>query len=286
MNIKCFLDFEMNTTKYANRDPDESAFIQIAYVFTDECYKVLKTNSIFVKPWNNGCQLSDHMKNLTAITQEDIDNGLTLYEAINKLCDDILEYGEHKFDFFTFGNYDRYAYDMNMKQYRKYATENNLQQYRSIIDWFIDIQANMKKILCWRRDVPLKTLCDVAGIDKDDHHDALSDAMALMLVSKYFDLEECTHVLNNRYGKMKMWTGLKPKQHEIELQRGTPSKYLYEDVAKYLTTTDSDEITQAYKDIMLVRMTEMMEAKEQKRREKKEKYRRQARAYKNLTTKK
>ena len=42
--------------------------------------------------------------------------------------------------------------------------------------------------------------------------------MSLIKVSEYFDLEECTIILKKSNGGFKMYSGLKPNQHEIELQ--------------------------------------------------------------------
>lgn len=109
MNLKTFekllrveskfllFDLESNTDWIMNIQ--EMRIIQIWYIIFDNNFNILDKGSIFV---NQNVELTSFIKNLTLITQDQVDNWLSFKDAMSEFQNKVLTCN----NYLSFGNYD------------------------------------------------------------------------------------------------------------------------------------------------------------------------------------
>lgn len=117
--------------------------ISVGFVVCDDKYKIKNTYSSFVRPTRNK-SISDYCKNLTGITQDDVDHGKKCNDAfrgILRLC------SRYSVDYiFTFGNIDKYSIVISAQNNRKKEKAGALY---SISEKILDIRPTiLKEIGC------------------------------------------------------------------------------------------------------------------------------------------
>lgn len=98
---------------------NENEIIEIGAVIVDDDFQVVSSIGIFVKPVFNP-ELSDFCKELTTITQNDVDNAEKLPFAWSKLVDFVKETADKEMSdlvFCSWGHYDRHQLKRDFKRH-------------------------------------------------------------------------------------------------------------------------------------------------------------------------
>jgi len=103
-NIYCVIDLEATCWERddVNKQPHE--IIEIGAVLLDENFNYIKEYSQFVKPQDNPI-LSEYCKDLTTITQKDVDNAPPIFEVIPQFAEWLAPY--ENVIFCSWGNFDK-----------------------------------------------------------------------------------------------------------------------------------------------------------------------------------
>lgn len=147
-----------------NQCPNE--IIQIGAVKLDRYMKIVDTLKIYVKPAVYEI-LNPRIVEITGITEQDLENGISFPEAIDRLADfsgdDSIICSWAK---------DDVAELIRNSKYHGYVNLNWLKQY-------LDIQEYCTKVLAEKHSLSLKNALDKlrVKVEESELHDALNDAM-------------------------------------------------------------------------------------------------------------
>lgn len=174
---KLILDFEMCQPVKIDNDTLIREIIEIGAVLLDDNNKIVSEYSRYVKPVY--CKLTPFIEKLTGITQANLDNGISITEAIKELNELTDNFKECTFS--TWSNSD-----LNELQIEAKVKGIDI---KNIEDAFEDIQLIFCEKLNYERQVGLKVATEMMGMDFDGHeHSALADAKNTARV--YFKLKD------------------------------------------------------------------------------------------------
>lgn len=154
---------DLEATCLRERRPDFiSEIIEIGAVKIDDD-KIIEEMSLFVKPTINPI-LSDFCTELTSISQEDVDGGLSRKEALNKFS----EFCKDTDFILSWGNYD------------KNQLTKELKRFGMSYDW-LDNHRNLKYHFSILKDLPkqcgMEKALSISGLKLDGtHHRGIDDA--------------------------------------------------------------------------------------------------------------
>ena len=162
--------------------------ISVGFIVYDDKYKIKAKYSSFVKPVHN-TELTDYCKQLTGITQKDVDRGKKCniaFEDIKKLC---YKYSINRI--FTFGEYDKFCISVSAKWNRKIKEKvNNLYIVSSKIT---DVRPAILNGINWKnrhKSPSLSAIAEKLGIETNgDHHNSLNDAVLLYEICRKLNLQ-------------------------------------------------------------------------------------------------
>ena len=169
-------------------DKFDREIILLGFISVDEKYKIKTKYSSYVKPIVNPI-LTDYCKNLTGITQKNVNHGKKCDEAFKEILEIVRK---HRIKYiFTFGNLDKQflysAARMNRKADEEY--ENIYRISSKIVDVRPAILAGMG-IKSFKRSPGLVKIGEQLGINtRGEHHNALNDAMLLLGVCRKLDIQ-------------------------------------------------------------------------------------------------
>lgn len=101
-----YIVYDLEATCWENEEKEKSEMeiIEIGAVKLSKDYEILEKFKVVIKPEKNPI-LSDFCKSLTGISQEEVDNGITLREAIERFKEFI---GEDEFRLGSWGAFDKF----------------------------------------------------------------------------------------------------------------------------------------------------------------------------------
>lgn len=168
-------------------NPFEREIISVGFVVIDENYNIKKKYTSYVKPIHRPI-LTDYCKELTGISQEDVDHAKKsndVFRDINALC------GKYSIDYvFAFGNFDEEIIKVTAKWNRK-ANERTSKLY-PMLKKITDVRPAILKAIgkSQRRSPGLRKIAEELGVKvKDEKHDALGDAMLLYRVCRKLNIQ-------------------------------------------------------------------------------------------------
>ena len=162
--------------------------ISVGFVVCDDRYNIKNRYSSIVKPVHNPI-ITDYCKNLTGITQKDVNCGKKCNNAFRDMREMCRRYSvDH---IFTFGNADKDGIISSAKWIRKNGEEANNLYF--ILGKVIDVRpAILKKIDCrnHRRSPSLSKIAEKLEVTmKGNHHDALNDAVLLYKICRELNIQ-------------------------------------------------------------------------------------------------
>lgn len=160
-----FLDLEANTDSQLKRDRTVFDIIEIGFLSEDRSLKF----STFIKPVTNNGLLFDRIKDLSGISQEQIDSGVSFNDATNTLHD-----LSNKVEFiYTWGTYDKFLLMRN----KSYALKKG--RVRNIINKITDLSDVIQKEFGLKNSISLINTAHILNIDVSTSHRALDDCELL-----------------------------------------------------------------------------------------------------------
>jgi inhibitor of KinA sporulation pathway (predicted exonuclease) len=181
--------FDAEFTAQSAKDRGVQEMIQCAFVvyrieisddnrlvsMTDEPIFVYTT---FVRPIYNP-QLSDYIKELTGISQEDIDSGKDFCDAIEDMYVALKKYRIKKI--FTWGP-DRFLLKGNCD-----VLDYNSIKAKTLCNRFYDVSKNLSDMCGYNNIISQHKMCQLFGISEvGEHHNAYYDAINLSKIIKEF----------------------------------------------------------------------------------------------------
>ncbi len=162
--------------------------ISVGFVVCDDKYNIKNRYSSFVKPVST-TSITDYCKNLTGITQNDINHGKKCNNAFRDIRDMCEKYS---IDYiFTFGNSDKDGIIISAKWIRKKKEKAGNLYF--ISEKIIDVRPTiLKGINCknYRRSPSLSKIAEMLQIKmKGRHHNALNDAVLLYKICKELNVQ-------------------------------------------------------------------------------------------------
>lgn len=131
----------------------------------------IKTYETFVKPIYTK-QLSDYIKDLTGISQQSVDNGISFKEVIDYIYNLVQKY--HIKSIVTWGP------DKGMLKRNFYFSDYDKKKAAQILNLFNDISFKVSKMYGYEYPVSQSNMCKILNIKEDGlHHDAYDDAVNL-----------------------------------------------------------------------------------------------------------
>lgn len=175
------MDFEYSTTgnKKIDLKDDRIELISIAGVFVDENYNVIKEYYSLVKPSLKNRVLSNYCKELTGITDKDLEKADDFNTVINDFCNTVNNYRNEELRFYTWGNFDEMALRKSIKL-NSYKGE-----FTRIRRKIRNIQPKISNMIIYKNKVyktdwGLQKIKYILGMEvSNTHHEALSDARDL-----------------------------------------------------------------------------------------------------------
>lgn len=192
-----FLDFEMtcdgiqengkfiddNSMKRSERE-----IISVGLVICNEKYNIKRKYSTFIKPLHNTV-LTDYCKNLTGITQNDVDHGKKCNNAFRDILEICKEYSVRYL--FTFGNEDEKSISYSARWNRK--AKEKIYNLHNVAIKIIDIRPSIlneisnKKIKT--KGTGLSKIAANLNIEINGAcHNSLNDAILLFEVCRKLDI--------------------------------------------------------------------------------------------------
>lgn len=162
-----FIDLEANTDTDAKYKRTVFDIISISFMSED-----LSVNfNSFVRPVDNNGKLFERIIDMTGITQEQVDNGISFEKVVDILYDYSLELDT----IYTWGGYDIVLLRKNCKNLSKV----NRRRINSIIDKIADLSEEVKKSFSLKNSISLINTAYILDLDYDSHHNAESDCKLL-----------------------------------------------------------------------------------------------------------
>ena len=180
-----FIDFEMNCNE-SRKNSENNEIIQITMLI----YKKLKTQEL-IDTFNSyvclpeGVKLTEHSKEITGITEENLSKAPTFKECYDTIQGLIEKYNIQTI--YCYGDYDEFAF-------RYTAKKNKIPSFRRVSRRLRDLSPNFKEKLQLKRNISLSNLSLILGIPYENKHNALSDAEQLK--SCYQMLEKKNFIYN------------------------------------------------------------------------------------------
>lgn len=197
-NFFGFLDFEMTCDgrqengkfiddKSMKRSHRE--IISAGLVICDEKYNIKRKYSTFIKPVHNTV-LTDYCRNLTGITQYNVDHGKKCNNAFRDISEICEEYSVRYI--FTFGNADEVAVRYSARWNKK--AKEKIYNLHKVSGRIIDIRPSVIKAMSERkteskRDGLSKIALNLDIETKGNCHNSLNDALLLFEVCKKLDID-------------------------------------------------------------------------------------------------
>lgn len=197
-----FLDFEM-TCDGKQKDGkfiddgrmrcSQREIISVGFVVCDDKYNIKNKYSSFVKPVHI-TTITEYCKNLTGITQNNVDKGKKCNNAfrdVREMCN------KYAVDYiFTFDSADKAAIKVSAKWNRK--AQEKVNNLYPILEKIIDVRPEiLKRIDCKNYRLSLLKIAEKLEIKiKGEHHNALNDAVLLYMICKKLNIQ-LDYVLNN-----------------------------------------------------------------------------------------
>ncbi len=162
--------------------------ISVGFIVSDDKYIIKNRYYSIVKPMINPV-LSDYCKQLTGLSQDQVDNGKKCKNAIRDirtLCN------RYSVDYiFTYGNADKDVLNITCQKNRKKFKENVGDIY-AVRDKMVDVQPAIAEGL-GVKGKPCQSLNSVRENlkikNKGTHHDSLDDAMTLYKICREIDIQ-------------------------------------------------------------------------------------------------
>jgi len=173
------IDLEANSPWDWNFELSELETIQIGYIVFDPQFEILKKWSIFIKPTNNPI-LSEFIKELTGITQDQVNAWVSYKEWLGQMMDLFREY--HCWHILSYGKYD-------MKQLYSDCQINGIEYpFFEWEIWHSDRHINIKNALASRLNIKekwMEKLLDYLWLDLEwKHHDWEDDCHNILKIVK------------------------------------------------------------------------------------------------------
>jgi inhibitor of KinA sporulation pathway (predicted exonuclease) len=169
---------DLEATCWEGRESNKNETIEIGAVLVNDKKQIISDFEQFVRPLMNPI-LSDFCKQLTSITQEQVDKAPYFYEAIDNFKNWINSHDE-QFLLCSWGYYDKLQFEQDCKLH---GLET---------DWLanhINLKHQYAQILNLRRAIGMKnTLLNEKMILSGTHHRGIDDARNITKIFlKYFD---------------------------------------------------------------------------------------------------
>lgn len=131
----------------------------------------IKTYQAFVKPIYT-TQLSDYIKELTGISQQSVDDGISFKEVIDDIYSLVQKY--HIDSIVTWGP------DKGMLKKNFYFSDYNKKRAAEILNLFDDISFKISKMFGYEYPISQSNMCKHLHLEESGvHHDAYNDAVDL-----------------------------------------------------------------------------------------------------------
>lgn len=192
-----FLDFEMtcdgkqengefiddNSMKWSQRE-----IISVGLVICNEKYNIKRKYSTFIKPVHNTV-LTDYCKNLTGITQNDVDHGKKCNNAFRDILEICKEYSVRYL--FTFGNADEMAINYSARWNKK--AKEKIYNLHNVAIKIIDIRPSILNEMSNKKIKTQRTGLSKIAVNLNieingDCHNSLNDAILLFEVCRKLDM--------------------------------------------------------------------------------------------------
>jgi inhibitor of KinA sporulation pathway (predicted exonuclease) len=188
-NTQCVAFFDAEFTARSAEDRGVQEMIQCAFIIhqvetsEDNLLVAMGDEPIFiytafVKPIYNQ-QLSDYIKELTGIKQEDVDSGHSFCQALDAMYLALKKYHVRKI--FTWGP-DRLLLKRNCD-----VLDCDKGKARSLCNMFCDVSKSLSDTCGYSNVISQHKMCQLFGItESGDHHNAYYDAVNLSKIIKEF----------------------------------------------------------------------------------------------------
>ena len=160
--------------------------ISVGFIVVDDKYNIKNRYSTNIRPIHKPI-LTDYCKELTGITQADVDHGKksnNAFRDLKDLCD------RYSIDYvFVFGDFDEVAIKATAKWNKK--AKEKTENLFVIKSKTVDVRPAIINAMGGQyKGMGLSKVADELGIKKKgDHHDAIDDAMLLFRVCKKLDIQ-------------------------------------------------------------------------------------------------
>ena len=166
------IDLECTCDDNDSFDRSKMETIEIGAVLVNDNLEKIEEFSQFVKPTINPI-LTDFCKNLTTITQEDVDNAPMIEDALKSLSDFCQEHGEYTF--VSWGGFD----------YRQIKRETKLKELENpMVGRNINYKDVVKKVTGEKATSITKTLRKLGGDFSGTQHRGIDDALNIYEIIK------------------------------------------------------------------------------------------------------
>ena len=173
----CFADFEFTCGKGISRWKCE--ILSVGFVICDDKYRIKENFYCTCRP-NKYPQMTEECKNLTLLSQEDINNSPDSDDVMSAAVRLVHKYNIKKV--FVWGNFDKPALKSDIRIHKKLKKDYlHINRICSII---LDIQDEMVKKMNLPQAVNIKELAGAFGFvpSSGTFHNALNDALALFTI--------------------------------------------------------------------------------------------------------
>ena len=161
--------------------------ISVGFVVFNDRYEIKQSYKTFVKPVKNAV-LTDYCKNLTGISQTDVDNGKKCSDVFSEIFDICKKYCINII--LTFGNFDKAAIINSARRYQK--AKDQAKNLYIISAKILDMKPIIMKAAVktkTKHEPGLSKIADSLGIKNDlPNHDALNDSVLLYKVCRRIKL--------------------------------------------------------------------------------------------------
>jgi DNA polymerase III alpha subunit (gram-positive type) len=160
-----FLDLEFNSDTQVKRNRTVFDIIEISFI-TDDNSSILNT---YCKPVANNGLLFNRVIELTGISQEQVNDGMTIDEALSCLCA-LCEDAEKVY---TWGSYDCLVLEKNVKYCK------NKDKIYGLKNKIFDLGELIKSELGLKNSISLLNIAIILGVAIPTHHSAQGDCELL-----------------------------------------------------------------------------------------------------------